>query len=83
MFYQECNGTLVVRATFVYTDEGKENSRIYTRTMLPALIERYESRAKKLLTATSFPPKANKGNCLRCMWGVTNGTGICSYAAIG
>lgn len=72
---------LTVRATFVYTDEGKEKSHVYTRTMLSALLEGYERRAERLLKATAFPYKASRSNCKFCPYSPNNGgTGSCPYA---
>lgn len=70
---------LTVRVTFWYTDEGKQSSRVYNRTMLPQLIASFTARAERMLTATSFPPKPNRTNCKFCDFGPNNGTNACAY----
>lgn len=71
---------VVVEVELIYLDENHSTLRRYDRTKISALISRWEKRAERLVTATHFPPKANKSNCRYCDFGPNNGgTGACPY----
>lgn len=71
--------TTLVETSLLYLDEGKESSRVYTRSALADLLPRWQARAERLTSATAFPAKPNKGNCRFCPFGRANGTGACAY----
>ena len=73
----------IANTSLWYTDEGKETKASYSRAQIAPLLSRWEQRAKRLTEATTFPPKANKGNCKYCSYGVFVGTGVCPYAVEG
>lgn len=70
----------LIDVELVYTDEGKSKKKQYTRAQAEELFHRWVPRLNNVITATSFPPKANKMNCRFCSFGTVNGTGACVYA---
>lgn len=72
-----------VRVEMWYIDEGAikpGRNNTYTREFLPKALAHWTERGDKLVHATAFPPKPNRGNCRFCDYGVANGTGDCPYA---
>ena len=65
---------------FWYLDEGKTKRRAYTREKLLRQMASFTKRGVAMTSATEFPPKANKMNCLYCDYGVNKGNGKCQYA---
>jgi len=72
---------LTVQAELWYLDEGKATKKNYIRTMVPALLPRWEKRALALTECLTFPAKPNKSKCRWCPFGTENGTGRCAHAA--
>jgi len=70
----------IVEAQLNYLDEGKNRAKRYHRDSLGQLLERWTRRGTKMTTATTFPPKPNKGKCRFCPFGTENGTSYCTYA---
>lgn len=69
-----------VKARMLYTDEGKEKSNHYDRSMLAQMQAQWDKRGGALTNALTFPPKPNRGNCKYCPFGIANGTGVCAYS---
>ena len=69
-----------ITVEFWYLDEGKTKRRTYNRSQLTAQMANFNKRAVQMTSATEFPPKPNKMNCLYCDYGVANGNGKCQYA---
>lgn len=69
-----------VEVTHAYLDEGKEKTSRYTRANLPHLLPSWQKRIDRIRGALTFQPKANRGNCRFCDFGVNVGTGACPYA---
>ena len=69
-----------IESVHAYLDEGKEKTSQYTRANLPHLLPNWDRRLRNLLGAMTFPPKANRGNCRFCDFGLNVGTGACPYA---
>jgi len=69
-----------ITVEFWYLDEGKTKRRTYNRSQLLPQMASFNRRGVAMTSATEFPPKANKMNCLYCDYGVNKGNGKCQYA---
>lgn len=62
-----------VKITMAYTDENKVYTRQHKREAMMKMLPSYDSRLKKVTTATAFPAKPSKITCRFCPYGPNNG----------
>jgi hypothetical protein len=67
---------------FIVPRDKEGNEIVYTRADLPRLLKEWNKRVKPMMTATNFPPRANRG-CQWCFYGqagiAKGGPGLCKF----
>jgi hypothetical protein len=69
----------VCNIDFKYLDHGLETRKTYTREKAMKFFPSWDKRLKAMTSATTFPPKPNKINCMWCPFGPNKGDGSCEW----